>query len=250
MGLGLQIVVGGSIVGGISYAIRSAIARRRMREGRGASTKRGIVAFRAIFGQTLVVQPFRVVAESDVTSELALAEPRASELERHGFTRLGVVDDGDAVFRALVDPSGRCVAMLGIDRDRRRTMLVGHQPPNLSLRSGVNGETFITEHGNPMLFATAPEIHRQLVAKAAAVAEVVASHAALVGDRALTRVATPDDLLRLLNEERERCVAWRKAQPPDELIEADHISLYSEEVAAHELGFKLKLRVPRAKVRR
>jgi hypothetical protein len=122
---------------------------------------------------------------------------------------IATTDAGKArISRWLVDASGRIGAALGI---------VGEGNVWVSLNSSAGEDVFATTRAlNTARLADPPFLHRLVLPPELSLAELIRRHAAFRVDAA-DRIATLADLERTSS----RTLAWRNAEPPDALLDAD-----------------------------
>ena len=147
--------------------------------------------------------------------------------------------------RVLVDAARTTCASIVVVRKYPSTV-------RLALTSYAEHDLFTTRRGPWPSLAEPPLAHRRELAADTPQAVVVASHRLLATGGPLFRIATVDDMVAQLSSFHARMVAWRDAQPPDDLLDADLHSLFGDrDPHARQLwARRLRTRPPEAIARR
>ena len=188
---------------------------------------------------------YRVAGEADAALVATLEAARGDEraLIAAGFAVLGDVVD-ESVSRWFVDATGRTCAALKISGDGNTW---------ITLHSATADDVYTTvrvAHGAAL--ARPPFVHREVLPLNASLADMIRHHAAFAKledqDGQIERVATIADVVAKLERTSSRMLAWRIAQPPDALLDADLRALVGE-AQAKFWARRLREQLPRASVR-
>lgn len=162
--------------------------------------------------------PYRLATPADkpVLERLRIAESHESALALVGFRPLGELILERAgkpviVLRALVSADRRTVASTAVSVKPGNQVLVA--------LSSYTGEVQVaTRRGHVTSLAVPPFVRIIEQPPATPIRDLVAAHQAPPDARP---IETLDDVLARMVELRDRTLAWRAAQPPDELLDAD-----------------------------
>lgn len=192
--------------------------------------------------------PYRIATASDgeLLALLRIADSHREALEAFGFRALGeliVERRGEAVMVSRMLASGDGLTLAGLSVTVKNPTRV-----YVALSSYTGERQHGTTRGEVQSLARPPFVTITSLGLDTPIAKLVAGHQAPQDARV---IATIDDVVARLVELRERTVAWRAAQPPDELLEADLRALLGK---AYDRGGKLwaeKLRdkLPEARLR-
>ncbi|MFT3699896.1 MAG: hypothetical protein QM831_42525 [Kofleriaceae bacterium] len=196
------------------------IARVRRRQQWEKTNERTI--FR-VFEQAAVANPYQVVPIDEAVPFVRQTVALADQLHTLGYRDLGsiiTVFAVDHVLRGFVDAAGIHVAIIAANANGAV----------LQMTSFAADESFNTRRGDSAGLAYPPTSHRQIVDKDLGLADVIARHKAfLPSEPGLIRVESTTQLVELLVANRKRSIAWRKAQPPEELLDRDLRGLLGED---------------------
>ena len=192
--------------------------------------------------------PFRIATAADAphVERLAVLVSQQAALAEAGFRVLGdliMERDGKAfmISRVHVSGEGTTLATLSASLLTVRTYVGLGSYDGDSHVSTVRGEV-------PSL-ARPPFVTVTSLPQDASIAKLVAAHQPMPGARVVTSL---DDVLARLAEVRTRTQAWRAAQPPDELLDADLRALLGKayENGAKRWAARLRDKLPQATARR
>ena len=198
--------------------------------------------------------PWRLRGDGDraafdmLTSVSAKADEQA--LEQLGFRTLGEIalersDKAVALAsRAFVSADGTTIATLSVSAKAR-----GHV---MALFSSHCGERQIaTSRGAVPSLAKPPFVEYEALPVKTSLAAVFEAHVGRPRPDAAA-ITTIDQLLARANELRERTLAWRAAEPPDELLDADLRAMLGPAYASSgKMWFaKLRGKLPEARIAR
>ena len=193
--------------------------------------------------------PYRLANASDaeLLALLRIADSQREALEAMGFRSLGeliIERRGEPVMvsRMLVSHDGLTLSGLSVTIKNPTRVFV-------ALSSYTGERQYGTTRGEVPSLARPPFVTITNLPLDTTIGKLVAAHQPPEGARP---TATLEDVLARLVELRERTVAWRAAQPPDELLDADLRALLGK---AYDKGGKIwaaKLRdkLPQATARR
>ncbi|MGE5186141.1 MAG: hypothetical protein ACM31C_28995 [Acidobacteriota bacterium] len=156
--------------------------------------------------------PYRKPTPAD--RELVALLPELRELVACGFEPIGEL---------VLQPPGKPAKLaVGCYLDAAHTTYAMTWTAGaVRLGSYAADKIFATGQRPHVVLAEPPFIDRALLGEKLSIADLVAGHRKRVGDHALARIADLDDLLARLIENHDRAVAWRAAQAPEELLDAD-----------------------------
>jgi len=193
--------------------------------------------------------PFRVATASDLphVERLAVLASQQASLAEAGFRLLGdliMERDGNTfmISRVHVSSDGRTLATLSASLQAPVRTYVG--------LGSYDGENHVsTVRGEVPSLARPPFVTVTSLPQDASIAKLVAAHPPMPTARVITSV---DDVLARLAEVRTRTQAWRAAQPPDELLDADLRALLGKAYAngAKLWAARLRAKIPQATARR
>lgn len=220
------------------------VARRREAVLRDDNFEAGLLDARAAAIGPL---PWRLATDADAadlaTLDLAHAEDRS--LVANGFDRLGelvAVGRVRGVTRAYANAAATTFALVRVVSDR---------VVYLDLRSYADAGRFVTLRLGHAQLAAAPLVQVVEHPATAAVPHLVIEHGRLVGATELVPLRTIEELLARIAATHDATIAWRAAQPPDELLEADLRAVLRADYA--RLGpywlTRLRGRIPAARAR-
>ena len=178
-------------------------------------------------------------------------EPAVQKLANHGFTSLGdlVMDHHGqplGIMRSYVDGATTCVHVI--------VTMEQPLPAVPLLQSYARDAHWLTLFGGESLpwLAVPPHSHRQRADAALRFQSILDRHRKFARAEGLIRIATRDDLVRVLVADRALTIAWRDAQPPDQLLEADLRELLGTQFERQgpRLMRRLRADLPRARVHR
>ncbi|HEY1558409.1 MAG TPA: hypothetical protein VGF94_26475 [Kofleriaceae bacterium] len=161
-----------------------------------------------------------IAGTGDAALVATLEAVRADEgaLVAAGFTLLGDVvcqrAGGKAMItRWLADPSGTTCAELGL-RGEGNVWLVLHS---------ASGDNVYATHREqyPGSLARPPFVHHRYVPPERSLAELIRHHAEAARHDDAASIATLADVVAQLERTSSRTLAWRNAEPPDALLDAD-----------------------------
>lgn len=199
-------------------AAASAILLIHERVQRRAQLQRFVSAYQDL--QQLILSPVEFIEVTDSNAEPLLAridKERIDEVARHAI-ELGnvVMRRGEAVVGALrvfVDePRTTLICLLALESGTV-----------ISVESYTADAEFETHIGSPYQWTRPPFIHVQDVSVPLPIARLLVAHHEFVGSARgpLLRFESVPDAIRVWLNFRDREVAWRANQPPDELAERD-----------------------------
>jgi hypothetical protein len=190
------------------------LARRRRAARRSDDFELALLDARAAASAPLA---WRLATPADIRDVLELDRAHTDDraLTTNGFRRLGeivAVGTERSVARAYADAAATTIAVL----------VVASGKALLDLRSfATTGARFTTLRGARARLAMAPDVRVVEHSVEAMVPYLVAQHAALVKAAPLLPLDTIDALLARVAANHDATRAWRDAQPPDELLDAD-----------------------------
>jgi len=240
------------LVGAVTSAAMSLFVVLRRR----AAVKSAVMVVREGREDASARARYREIAAGDEHAELMTGfKADGFELEPLGFRLLGdlVAERADgsprAVARCWLDDKGTTFAYLVVNL-RWRDM------PTLTLESQTSTEALLTMRTTAAELAKPPFVHRQTVDPLVGHAELITRHRAFVrrhdARESLVQVASLDELRDAITRSNARTVAWRRAQEPDALLDADLRGLLGRGYARHGAAWAKVLRasLPRATVRK
>jgi hypothetical protein len=177
----------------------------------------------------------------------------ARALEDLGLRALGVFvmerADSTAVFvsRAFVDEAGTTCAYIAVDPQKpERAMLI--------VESYTDDTTYSTsrrDHGGSL---STGHSKRQVVSLPTSIADTLARHRAFapLGGETFVRITNADELVTTNQRKHEQLARWRRAQPPDTLLESDLRNLLGKHYARFGKLFQRRLtaELPKATLHR
>jgi hypothetical protein len=195
--------------------------------------------------------PWRLPGDADreLVALLDAAESDARALEMHGFRSLGDVigqmPSQSPTLAMRIFLKDVVVAGIMLSRTAPQTLRV-------SLSSYGAEQQFTTSRGGDgRSLAMPPWLHVKRLESGTSIADLLQEHTAFLPVD-LRVLATLDDVLANIANQRERIQRWRDTQPPDELLEADLRGLLGAHYAKAGRYWSRKLRgkLPDAMLRR
>jgi hypothetical protein len=175
---------------------------------------------RKLAGETITYRPMQT-GESIPASTVALFDAAQREVTSAGFTVLGdlmeVDPDGQPKpTRWFVDRSGTICGWFGA---------IGNKPVMMLFSEAERDTYFITGRGaTSTATAQPPTNHREFLGWDVGFVDVVARHKAQIaqsGTSAIVQPATLEAAPAVVSRLREATARWRRAQPPNALLEQD-----------------------------
>jgi hypothetical protein len=178
----------------------------------------------------------------------------ASQLSGCEFVELGDVvtalgDEPMALMRTFVDPSGTALAIVYIGRERAKGSW-------LRLDSYTDTERFTTWFRGVSQLAIPSYAQEQTLAPGSPIGELVRRHRTFARmdepDRGCTRIASKNDVLAVQTKFLAKMLAWRAAQPPEELVDADLRAALGNDYSrlGKQFAHRLRDKLPPAVARR
>jgi hypothetical protein len=206
--------------------------------------------------RALLEGPVRYRRLTSEDGELARRLDASATVESNGFTWLGdtcmeAFDDVPvSIARWFVDGTGKVVA------SARITLLFPTPEASLHLATCTATDEFYTvrvkDPSRPTDVARPPFVHGHHVAETLSFDEMLAEHVAIAPAADAIVIADLDQLIDELYRRHERSVQWRRAQPPDDLLDQyvrAVLPLDSQAPYREMLARELRAELPTARTR-